>query len=1021
MVPPSKAMKGDTQNLHAIHSADIPLFPDARSIPFPYPTPYPQQVDLMHTLLETLRLREQVEDAETKPSSSPASVLFLESPTGTGKSLSLASAALAWLQYREKADFSQSTNNKHAQNKSQTKESQNWWDDWVPPEETQKQEDLRAMQRTAQTSRKKLDATLHSLRSKIHQASRTTLQRRRHLLREELNHVRAASSSSFVSKKSRSKSSTNDPATTPSTDIVHPQPTQEDSFCLADYYSDSENHVSTKESTSHTVNRRRRRPLSEAGRLLQGTRLDGSQHFIAASQQRGQEEEGNNPHPSFASNTESHVVHPTIGGVTSGTGMRKIVYAARTHSQLSQFVHELDKLRQAHMDAYESIRVVALGGRPALCGHPSLSQKSEAILNETCLDWQQGKTCSSTNSNDKSISNGVNASTSKKRASISSSKGCPLLSNRDAVDALALHILAEPTDIEDAANLGRATQTCSYYASRTALAAAEVVVLPYSMLFSKQAREAVGLQLHGSLVLVDEAHNVPEALRQVHSCQLSLSVVEVALEQMKWYVAKYQNRLASRNLFYLGQLRKILIAFQRALLGKRKGGGAFPDNMMTGMQLIIALRLDNSNFFKILRYLNESRLPQKLLGFTNHRLEQAAKEPNGDSTTAPITAGLSKHVSAMSIVQTFLEKVSLTNNEGKFMFEKAATDAKSGEERPPCFRFVLLQPALFLENVLQDAHAVALVGGTLQPFSHVAAELVPINTAPAALADISISERQQSMSNFIKDSSYSFVSSTFSAFSCGHVVSSSNVLLQCWPDGPGGNVRFDFRHNSRETPHVCDELGESLLRIGQNIPRGGVVVFVPSYSYLNFLIRHWEKTGLWKQLSSSKVLYREPKSSQQIESTLTSYSNDASSETGAFLFSVIGGKMSEGINFSNDMARCVVVIGLPYPDITDPVLKEKMKSMDQMANPSISGKAYYHNLCMRAVNQSVGRAIRHAHDYATIVLLDQRYTTDNRVWSGLPGWLKAGASGGSSSKGPPFLDYSSRMEQIKAFFASKSQ
>ena len=38
----------------------------------------------------------------------------------------------------------------------------------------------------------------------------------------------------------------------------------------------------------------------------------------------------------------------------------------------------------------------------------------------------------------------------------------------------------------------------------------------------------------------------------------------------------------------------------------------------------------------------------------------------------------------------------------------------------------------------------------------------------------------------------------------------------------------------------------------------------------------------------------------------------------------------------------------------------------------MSGNSYYQNLCMRAVNQSIGRAIRHANDYAAILLVDRR-------------------------------------------------
>ena len=54
--------------------------------------------------------------------------------------------------------------------------------------------------------------------------------------------------------------------------------------------------------------------------------------------------------------------------------------------------------------------------------------------------------------------------------------------------------------------------------------------------------------------------------------------------------------------------------------------------------------------------------------------------------------------------------------------------------------------------------------------------------------------------------------------------------------------------------------------------------------------------------------------------------------------------MSEGINFADDMARCVLVAGLPYADITDPVLQEKMQSLDKECRCTgmrITGQTYY--------------------------------------------------------------------------------
>lgn len=78
-----------------------------------------------------------------------------------------------------------------------------------------------------------------------------------------------------------------------------------------------------------------------------------------------------------------------------------------------------------------------------------------------------------------------------------------------------------------------------------------------------------------------------------------------------------------------------------------------------------------------------------------------------------------------------------------------------------------------------------------------------------------------------------------------------------------------------------------------------------------------------EELRKKKNVFREPKKTSEMDKVLQEYSRSAK-KTGAVLFSVVGGKMSEGINFSDELGRCVIMVGLPYPNAHSPELKEKM-------------------------------------------------------------------------------------------------
>lgn len=80
----------------------------------------------------------------------------------------------------------------------------------------------------------------------------------------------------------------------------------------------------------------------------------------------------------------------------------------------------------------------------------------------------------------------------------------------------------------------------------------------------------------------------------------------------------------------------------------------------------------------------------------------------------------------------------------------------------------------------------------------------------------------------------------------------------------------------------------------------------------------------------------------------------------------MGAKLSEGLNFADDLARAVIIIGLPFANSGSPELQERMKYVKRLEQKSGLPKKQpgqkdaaaelYENMCMNAVNQSIGKS-----------------------------------------------------------------
>jgi len=100
-----------------------------------------------------------------------------------------------------------------------------------------------------------------------------------------------------------------------------------------------------------------------------------------------------------------------------------------------------------------------------------------------------------------------------------------------------------------------------------------------------------------------------------------------------------------------------------------------------------------------------------------------------------------------------------------------------------------------------------------------------------------------------------------------------------------------------------------------SISPAGTVVFLQSYSYKDKFVNFLKEKGFYENIENYKKIFEENNKEKGEESPVFQAYSDyiMKQHKPALLFCIIGGKLSEGINFSDDLARVIIVAGLPYP------------------------------------------------------------------------------------------------------------
>ncbi|CAI0381663.1 unnamed protein product [Linum tenue] len=603
-----------------------------------------------------------------------------------------------------------------------------------------------------------------------------------------------------------------------------------------------------------------------------------------------------------------------------------IFYASRTHSQISQVVREYRKT------GYR-VPMAILASRKRYCTNETVNRSGN--IDEKCK-----------------------LLTKNPEGGCSYFKNVEKLKDHASLQKGGCH---EVHDIEDLVKVGNVVEGCPYYAARLMAEKAQLVFCPYSYVINPIVRRAMDIDIQGAILVLDEAHNIEDIARDAVSVDLN----EDALQKLQ---TELRQVCSGDAMIYqpLYKMTQDLLSWMERKKSKLE--------MREFQQFYSCWTGDQA-----LRELQEANITQ--LSFPI--LLDCAQKTIKDATVKEAKFALLSGMSVTTLEGLFSALKYFFSRNGSHISDYQLAVQRTVKKDTKnvvtgwthTFSLWCLNPAVVFKEITDLSLSVILTSGTLSP----------MNSFPSELGV-----------NF------------GTCIEAPHVV---NIKSQVWTAVISSSYEkypLNASYKTASTFAFQDALGKSLEEILKVVPAGSLVFF-PSYSMMGKLCKRWQETGQWSKLHAQKSLFVEPRGGNQEEfdSLLKGYYKSVSGSEkvpdrtkkgnkkadikkngGAFL-AVCRGKVSEGIDFSDDNARVVIIVGIPFPNINDVKVHLKKKYNDTFKSTKnlISGNEWYCHQAFRALNQAAGRCIRHKNDYGAIILLDERYQEERNL-AYISKWLR---------------------------------
>lgn len=636
---------------------------------------------------------------------------------------------------------------------------------------------------------------------------------------------------------------------------------------------------------------------------------------------------------------------------------RKIIYCSRTMSEIEKALVELENLmdyRSRELGVHEDFRGLGLTSRKNLCLHPIVSKERKGtVVDEKCRRMTNGQ--------------------AKQKLETDPDSKVELceyhenLYNIEVEDYLPKGVYS----FERLIKYCEERKLCPYFIVRRMISLCNIIIYSYHYLLDPKIAERVSREMSkDGIVIFDEAHNIDNVCIE----SLSLDLTNDVLKRATKGANALENRIEEVRRIDAQKLQdeydklvqglhtaEILepeeeSALETPVLSQDLLTEAIPGNirraehfvsflkrlieyLKTRMKVLHVISETPKSFLQHLKQL--TFIDRKPLRFCSERLSLLVRT---------LEVSEIEDFMALKDIATFATLIS--TYETGFLLIIEPYEIENAAVPNPIMRFTCLDASIAIKPVFERFSSVIITSGTISP----------LDMYPRMLNFNTVLQKSYAMTLAKK----SFLP----------------MIVTKGSDQVAISSRFEIRND----PSIVRNYGSMLVEFSKITP-DGMVVFFPSYLYMESIISMWQTMGILDEVWKHKLILVETPDAQETSLALETYRKACSNGRGAILLSVARGKVSEGIDFDHHYGRTVLMIGIPFQYTESRILKARLEFLRE--NYQIRENDFLSFDAMRHAAQCLGRVLRGKDDYGVMVLADRRFS---RKRNQLPKWISQGLS-----------------------------